>query len=780
MIHLNEIGGMPHCGPSRQSLFLQSLPMPQRHTQLREAEQRRIEQMSAKFVDSWRACGPKETGISLVTYLPPLGDPLRVPTLHELIPIDLDHRWHRREPLLLEDYLETYPELGSAAELPVDLIYAEYRVRSQHGDTPALENYRRRFPRQFVELQETISRLTPAPETLHSQGTLVAGSAGSLTGSGKRKIVPIGDGYQLLECIGRGAYGEVWRATAPGGVEVAVKLIKWTTSDSLTQVELRALELMKRLRHAFLLQVQAYWLADDHLYIVMDLADRSLQQRFDECRRQGLPGVPAPELLGYMREAAEGLDYLHANQVLHRDVKPANILLSSGHARLADFGLARLFMQEGTDLRATRIGTPLYMGPEVWEHKVGPTSDQYSLASTYVELRLGRPLFTADTQLEVMTKHLTMLPDLRPLPLEEQSVLHRALAKKGEQRYKSCVEFVTELQAAVLGDAQPRGAGPSRRKVLAIGGLLLAGGAATFAGLHFSGYRFELLTPAPTLLPPNCQPADNAELVLIPEEGTKYWSRIIRSLPNEAKLPSGKPVEFVLVRHHAEQKIPSFYMQENKVWNELFAEFNSQYVKSHPSLTPEEWPNEWAERGASQGVGDDMPAAEHPQLPVMRVGYHQAEEFAKWLGGSLPSPEQWDAAAGRYDLSADARKNAGWGPFRGDWNSTLRPKIAVNRAAEGPAPVGSSTDDVSPFQCRDMSGNGAEWTSEYTPEGYSTVTLRGRDYRKDRPLLYADLLVLNSPEIEREERILTSDHIGFRIVLIPRSTATPSEQAEPQ
>src|SRR5688500_8391314 len=105
-----------------------------RHAHLRDAERRRLEQMSANFVDSWRTCPADSGGIALDEYLPPLGDRLRLVTLHELIPIDLDHRWHRREPRLLENYVESYPELGSSTELPVDLIHAEYQVRAAHGD----------------------------------------------------------------------------------------------------------------------------------------------------------------------------------------------------------------------------------------------------------------------------------------------------------------------------------------------------------------------------------------------------------------------------------------------------------------------------------------------------------------------------------------------------------------------------------------------------------------------------------------------------------------------
>jgi hypothetical protein len=735
-----------------------------RHLPLSDADEQRLEQLSAKFAESWKRC-PPDLGISLAAYLPGLDDRLRLASLHKLIPIDLEYRWKRRERVVIENYLKDYPELGSTDALPVELILAEYHVRSQHGDTLPGETYSRRFPRQYPELQRMVD--TRPRGTLVTQSTPPA--ANPLAGS--RKILPVGEGYQLLESIGRGAYGEVWRATAPGGVEVAIKLMKWTSSNSLSQVELRALELMKRLRHPFLMQVQAYWLAEDHLYIVMDLADGNLQQRFDECSRKGLTGIPAEELLGYLREAAEGLDYLHENQVLHRDVKPANILLSGGHARLADFGLARLMMEEGAELGATLIGTPLYMSPEVWGQKVSPSSDQYSLASTYVELRLGRPLFEADSQMEVMKKHLTMRPDLNPLPADEQRVLQRALAKKGAERYKTCVEFVSDLHRAVLGDTRPAKRGPSRRQVMVLGSLACLAGSTVVAGLSWSGFGFKLVAPPPTVLPPHCERAPDATEVVVREEGVKYWNRIVRTLPNKAVLASGMPCVFVLIPYHAEQKLGSFYMMENKVWNELFAEFNRQYLEEHPSLlNSEEWPNDWADRGAERAHGDDMPAASYPRYPVMRVSFRQAQEFAKWLGGSLPSPLQWDVAAGLY--SPAAKKSGALGPFRGDWNNSPRPKIAVDVGGAGTSPVGASEDDISPFFCRDMAGNGAEWTSQVSSPPYSMVMLRGRDYHKDQPLLYSELAT-SSTENEKEDPYLTSDHIGFRVVLEPIASGPP-------
>jgi len=493
-----------------------------RYAALRETQRSRLEQAKSLFAAAWKARGPRDSHVDVASYLPAIGDELRVVALYELIAIDLEKRWAQGEEVFLEQYAEAFPELGSADQLPADLISAEYEARARHAQPPDIESYQPRFPPRFAELQQILAAAMTATcpavcdstipisasgspaessansSTLATGGTLRAARdaavsepadaplsdsratlrAGEVRGSSPPQTVgPQSGGYQLVACIGAGNYGEVWRGMAPGGIEVAVKIVHWTSGDRLTQVELRALELMKRLRHAFLVQVQAYWLEGGRLHIVMDMCDGSLERRFEECRAAGLPGIPPPELLGYLREAADALDYLHANQVLHRDVKPANILLASGHAKLADFGLARLFTPEKSEIKATMTGTPLYMGPEVWDQKVGPASDQYSLASSYVELRLGRPLFEAASQHEVMIKHLTAVPDLAPLPAAEQKVLLKALAKKTEERYGSCAEFIGELQRALAVEKPVS----SRQWVLAalvIAGAILGGGLA--------------------------------------------------------------------------------------------------------------------------------------------------------------------------------------------------------------------------------------------------------------------------------------------------------------
>ncbi len=846
-----------------------------RSTSISPLERTRVEQLASKFAEAWQSYRPGADDVYLSKFLPSPEDQLYVLMLHHLIPTDLAYRWRRGDKPLLEQYLESFPELGGASGLPVELIYDEYRIRTKYGHKPDLDSYQQRFPEQFVTFKTLLSQTINSslawslPEELPIQaGATMTRTSSSepIRSEGSRRIMPGGEGYELLECIGKGAFADVWRAFAPGGVEVAVKIIRWTASNKLSRVELRALELIKRLRHAFLLQVQAYWLSEGQLFIVMDLADRTLQQRKEECRKQGLPGIPVPELLGYLREVAEALDYLHANDVLHRDIKPANIMLASGHAKLADFGLARLVMEKGTDIHATTTGTPLYMSPEVWGNKVGPASDQYSLASTYVELRLGRPLFTAETYADVMLDHLHTRPDLAPLPEPEQKVLHKALAKENEQRYANCTEFVAALHAATIGDNRVAPQSLTRRAVLPLLAMLttaialgavawiwypshpleisapaaldvMAGKDTTFelhlmhapANLKFepafrdvpTGLKFEPATssgdadsdatiwririasdlnlpeasygrsydvkthvgtgedaaehvlrvtiqPPPMTVPPDCLPARHAVRVHVAADGKNYWNRIVRKLPGGVELASGKLCEFVLIpAGSGNAKVASFYMLENKVWNELFAAFDQQYPHDDQSDN-ELWPDAWRRLGAAKGA-DDLPADDHPLLPVMRANYRQANACALWLGGKLPTCEQWDTAAGRF------LANPAPGPFQGVWDTAAAlPQIAVNRVESGPIAVGTARDDISPFDIRDMAGNGSEWTRDASSGEFSTVVLRGRRYDKFEPLLFDHLReegeqldATKRNEVEREDPTATSPYIGFRVVIEP-------------
>ena len=287
--------------------------------------------------------------------------------------------------------------------------------------------------------------------------------------SGAAKIVSGNPGYRLLGRLGGGAFGEVSRTKAPGGFPAAVKIISRSFDHQEAQRELKALEITQGLNHPYLLRTEAAWLEENQLRIAMELAEGSLADRLKECRAAGLPGIPLPELLRYFREAAEALDWLHGKNVLHRDIKPENILILERHAKVADFGLVRL-QSAGAALEATATfcGTMVYMPPETWRGKVSRHSDQYSLAVTYAELRLGRPPFSGKNHVELMMEHQQRTPNLSPLPPAEQAVLARALAKKSGERFPSCLAFVQALDEAMAPElrpshpAQPRSTAPPR------------------------------------------------------------------------------------------------------------------------------------------------------------------------------------------------------------------------------------------------------------------------------------------------------------------------------
>ena len=136
-------------------------------------------------------------------------------------------------------------------------------------------------------------------------------------------------GYVLSERIGSGGYAEVWRAEAPGGIEKAVKIVYGYYNDEFAAQELKSLERIKGVRHPFLLSLERFEVVNGRLAILTELADMSLDQRLSQCQAEGLPGIPRGELLRYMSDAAEALDFLsQRHNLLHLDIKPENLLIS--------------------------------------------------------------------------------------------------------------------------------------------------------------------------------------------------------------------------------------------------------------------------------------------------------------------------------------------------------------------------------------------------------------------------------------------------------------------
>jgi hypothetical protein len=259
-------------------------------------------------------------------------------------------------------------------------------------------------------------------------------------------------GYRLIEPLGSGGFGEVWKCEAPGGLFKAIKFVYGNLNSldadgARAEQELQALNRIKEVRHPFILSMDRIEVVSGELVIVMELADKSLYDSFQESQAAGLIGVPRDTLLRYIRDAAEALDHMNEKHNLqHLDIKPRNLFLVSDRVKVADFGLVKQLERSG----GVVLGgvTPLYAPPETFSGMISGRSDQYSLAIVYQELLTGQRPFNGKNPRTLAHQHLNEEPDLRALPQAERAVVARALAKDPAKRFPNCLAFVRALYTA--------------------------------------------------------------------------------------------------------------------------------------------------------------------------------------------------------------------------------------------------------------------------------------------------------------------------------------------
>jgi tRNA A-37 threonylcarbamoyl transferase component Bud32 len=199
----------------------------------------------------------------------------------------------------------------------------------------------------------------------------------------------VGGGYTVVAEVSRGAMGSVYRARDPDGKEVALKRLIDVAQSARFEIEAR---LLLQLSHPRVVKVLDHFQDETGQYVVMELVTGTdLAYILGE---RGDPGLPVEEAVRYTLEACEALRYVHAEHIVHRDVKPANLIAGADGVVLVDFGIARELedIATGTGSGTRAIGTPQYMAPEVLVGEaVSPRSDVYSTAATLWTLLLGKP-----------------------------------------------------------------------------------------------------------------------------------------------------------------------------------------------------------------------------------------------------------------------------------------------------------------------------------------------------------------------------------------------------
>ncbi|MBV6397340.1 MAG: Serine/threonine-protein kinase PknD [Anaerolineales bacterium] len=555
--------------------------------------------------------------------------------------------------------------------------------------------------------------------------------------------------YEIRETLGEGGMATVYKAYDTRlEREVALKVIRREAflpeeMEMLLKRFEREAKLLGRLSHPNIVGVIDYGEHEGLPYLVMVyVSGGTLKQ---------LLGKPihwkrAVELI---LPVARALEYVHEHNIINRDVKPSNILMTEkGQPMLSDFGLVKLFGEKSggeTNVSLTSsgagLGTPDYMAPEQWTGEATAQSDLYSLGVVLYEMITGHRPYTADTPAGVLVKQATEplpLPKnyISDLPENVEAVILKVLAKRPEDRYPSVESFADELNNLLTGRevtataikteqlremmtgkmkrpaaqetvvVQKRGFPLLWLGLALIAILALAGG---FLAFSRSGIFAPPLTATETSLPA-------ATFTMLPLTATLPPTVLPTSLPTDTPIPTatGIPAEITDWKNVPMRYIPAgeftmgsddtgdinsrpesavfveaFYIDKYEVTNEMYT-VCSYAIECRKPL-----------EGGSRTRPSYFDNAVFANYPVLFVDWKMAKAYCEWRGARLPTESEWEKAA----RGTDARLYP-WGDGKPDCDIAN-----VSGCIEDTSAVDQFPNGVSIYGVYGLAGNVWEWTN---------------------------------------------------------------------
>jgi eukaryotic-like serine/threonine-protein kinase len=621
--------------------------------------------------------------------------------------------------------------------------------------------------------------------------------------------------YQILSRLGEGGMATVYRARDTRlDREVALKLIRVDQfapammGHILARFE-REAKSLARLSHPSIVTVHDYGEHDGAPYLVLEYCDGGDLRN----RLSGLP-MDWREAIGLILPVARALRYSHRQGVIHRDVKPSNVMFTGeGEPKLSDFGIAKILEDDNAaTLTGTGvgIGTPGYMAPEQWTGETSPQSDQYGLGVVLYEMLAGHKPYEATTPGGIHEKLLTQpLPSPRQLvptiPEAVESALLKALDKDPAMRYPDMASFIKEFEGLlqqtpvaeakfvvvaapppptdtyktldlVVPEEKPHPITPADWKTATdplpkrkpVNWKMIIVGAAALvvlAGIIWGGMQLSKGSPAmpePSRSPTQtATPTPTAAPVVINREKD---SMVMAHVPAGEFLMGSDPAKDKDANDD-EQPQHSVYLDE--YWIDQTEVTNAQYAACVDAgkCTP-------LYNTGSYTHSNYFRNSVYMDFPVIYADWNQAKTYCEWRGARLPTEAEWEKAA----RGTDGRVYP-WG--NGSPSSNL---LNYDDNIGDTTEVGSYEGGKSPYGMYDMAGNVWEWVNDWYDANYyqnsQTENPQGSESGTSRVLrggswFYGDYYVRSSSRYgsDPSNRV---NYIGFRCASSAQPAATPA------